>query len=263
MANDVRLVFLGDSIFDPGHKRQTVTGKIASATNQMRTNPIRRFTDTATAPDMIWELTGGEPLVQQNREVTNELTSAHMSLANSTDGSPNNKVSYVNYATGGAVAQRSSQFANKVGLTTISAKKDQYFKELDEETRNYGEKPKIALHTILIGLNDTVTDGKGPDQMPQLIDNIDRMTREIRDRLAEDGTEAQFLLINNPSPEQAVRFANNQDDPTVRKAQVATERFNKLLEDRFAGVPNMAISDISQIFNPDALHQFNEVILTF
>lgn len=251
-----RIVVLGDSLSDFGNKKDTAIGRFARSANLMRTNEVGRYSDGENFADIIWKLTGGEPLIQRDRERTNELTRSHMSLENSTNGSPDG-ISFVNYAVGGEVTVASSNPANKLGLTTIGEQKRQYIKELDAESINNSSKPETALHIIWTGLNDTVTDGKGPEEMLRVIDKIDQITQEIRERVGRDGTKAEFLLINNPNPQEAVRFSKNPNDRKVLRAKEATEEFNRLLQQRFEGVADTAIVDTSQMFNSNSLHQFN------
>ncbi|BFO68472.1 SGNH/GDSL hydrolase family protein [Chryseobacterium sp. KCF3-3] len=225
-----RIVILGDSMSDVGIKKNTITGLLARATGAMRVNSVGRFSDTKNWTDFVWEWSGGESLIDgKDKKQTNALTEKHMSLKESTHGSPGNRLSFVNYAVGGAVVNEREKFANKIGLTTIIEQKEKYFKELDSDT----SKSKNTLHIVWIGLNDTVTDGKDPALMKSIVAQVREMTDQIRDRVAKDGGKSYFMVINNPAPVEAVRYAKSQNDPIVLKAQEATLEFNKHLKAAF------------------------------
>ncbi|MCP1299642.1 SGNH/GDSL hydrolase family protein [Chryseobacterium sp. S0630] len=225
-----RIVILGDSMSDLGIKKNTMTGMLARAMGKMRVNSVGRFSDTKNWADFMWEWSGGESLIDgKDKKQTDTLTEKHMSLKESTHGSPGNRLSFVNYAVGGAVVRESEQLAKKIGLTTIEEQKEKYFKELDSDP----SKSKNTLHIVWIGLNDTVTDGKDPALMKSIVAQVKEMTDQIRDRVAKNGGKSYFMVVNNPAPVEAVRYAKKQDDPKVLKAQEATLEFNKHLKAAF------------------------------
>ncbi|MGR3857224.1 MULTISPECIES: SGNH/GDSL hydrolase family protein [Chryseobacterium] len=229
-----RIVILGDSMSDFGIKKNTIMGMVARAAGAMRVNAVGRFSDTKNWADYMWEWSGGESLIDgKDKKQADALTAKHMSLKESNHGSPDNRLSFVNYAVGGAVVNEREKLAHKLALTTILEQKEKYFKELDNET----SKAKNTLHIVWIGLNDTVTDGKDASKMKAIVDQIKGMTDEIRARVAKDGGKAYFMVVNNPAPEEAVRYTHADKDPklraTVDKAQEATLEFNKHLKEAF------------------------------
>lgn len=229
-----RIVILGDSMSDFGIKKNTIMGMVARAAGAMRVNTVGRFSDTKNWADYMWEWSGGESLIDgKDKKQADALTAKHMSLKESTQGSPGNRLSFVNYAVGGAVVNEREKLAHKLALTTILEQKEKYFKELDNET----SKAKNTMHIVWIGLNDTVTDGKDASKMKAIVDQIKGMTDEIRTRVAKDGGKAYFMVVNNPAPEEAVRYTHADKDPklraTVDKAQEATLEFNKHLKEAF------------------------------
>lgn len=251
-----RIVILGDSLSDFGNKKESTMGHVARGLKMMRTNEVGRFSDGENFADVLWKLTGGENLVHEDSSRTKALTTPHMSLENSTNGSPDG-ISFVNYAVGGAVAKASEGIVNRVALTTIGEQKRQYIKELDNESESKSKKPDTALHIIWIGLNDTVTDGKGPEKMEGLAAKISEMTEDIRKRVSKDGTKPLFLLVNNPNPQEAVRYSKNPNDPDVVKAKKATDKLNNYLENLCRDKSDMAIVDTSEMFNSETLHRLN------
>lgn len=229
-----RIVILGDSMSDFGIKKNTIMGMVARAAGAMRVNAVGRFSDTKNWADYMWEWSGGESLIDgKDKKQTDALTAKHMSLKESAHGSPDNKLSFVNYAVGGAVVNEREKLAHKLALTTILEQKEKYFKELDSDP----SKAKNTMHIVWIGLNDTVTDGKDASKMKAIVDQVKNMTDEIRARVAEKGGKAYFMVVNNPSPEEAVRYTHADKDPKKRaevdKAQAATLEFNKQLKAAF------------------------------
>jgi phospholipase/lecithinase/hemolysin len=231
-----RIVIIGDSMSDIGIKKSTIMGTVARSIGAMRVNSVGRFSDTKNWTDFLWEWSGGDSLIDgKDKKQSNALSAKHMSLKESTHGSPgDNSLSYVNYAVGGALASKSEQLKNKIGLTTIEEQKKSYFKELDSATF----KPQNTLHIVWIGLNDTVTDAKDPALMKSIVAQVKNMTDEIRTRVSENGGKSYFMVVNNPDPQEAIRYAKTQDDPTVLKAQEATLEFNKYLKEAFPNQHN-------------------------
>ncbi|MGE8512003.1 MAG: SGNH/GDSL hydrolase family protein [Chryseobacterium culicis] len=229
-----RIVILGDSMSDFGIKKNTIMGMVARAAGAMRVNAVGRFSDTKNWADYMWEWSGGESLIDgKDKKQTDALTAKHMSLKESAHGSPDNKLSFVNYAVGGAVVNERDKLAHKLALTTILEQKEKYFNELDSDP----SKAKNTMHIVWIGLNDTVTDGKDASKMKAIVDQVKGMTDEIRARVARDGGKAYFMVVNNPAPEEAVRYTHADKDPklraTVDKAQEATLEFNRHLKEAF------------------------------
>lgn len=225
-----RIVILGDSMSDFGIKKDTLMGMVARAAGAMRVNAVGRFSDSKNWGDFILEWSGMESLIDgKDKKQTDALTAKHLSLKESTHGSPDNRLSFVNYAVGGAVVNEREKLAHKLALTTILEQKEKYFKELDSDTF----KAKNTMHIVWIGLNDTVTDGKDASKMKEIVAQIKGMTDEIRDRVAKDGGKAYFMVVNNPAPVEAVRYVKKPNDPAALKAQEATLEFNKHLKEAF------------------------------
>ncbi|MDR4894329.1 MULTISPECIES: SGNH/GDSL hydrolase family protein [unclassified Chryseobacterium] len=229
-----RIVILGDSMSDFGIKKDTIMGMVARAAGLMRVNAVGRFSDSKNWADYISEWSGMESLIDdRSKKETNALTKKKISLKESTHGSPDNRLSFVNYAVGGAVVNEREKLKHKLALTTILEQKEKYFKELDSDTF----KAKNTMHIVWIGLNDTVTDGKDASKMKAIVDQVKGMTDEIRARVARDGGKAYFMVVNNPAPEEAVRYTHADKDPEkraeVEKAQAATLEFNKQLKEAF------------------------------
>ncbi|MDR4951001.1 SGNH/GDSL hydrolase family protein [Chryseobacterium sp. ES2] len=225
-----RIVILGDSMSDFGIKKNTLMGMVARAAGAMRVNAVGRFSDSKNWGDFISEWSGMESLIDgKDKKQTDALTAKHLSLKESTHGSPDNRLSFVNYAVGGAVVNEREKLAHKLALTTILEQKEKYFKELDSDTF----KAKNTMHIVWIGLNDTVTDGKDASKMKEIVAQIKGMTDEIRDRVAKDGGKAYFMVVNNPAPVEAVRYVKKPNDPAALKAQEATLEFNKHLKEAF------------------------------
>lgn len=242
----MRIVIMGDSLSDPGNKQHTLSGIVARASHKARINKAGRFSDGKNWTDFIWEWAGGNSLIQGNAGKSQELTKKHLSLKDSKDGNNHTNFSYVNYAVGGAVIEESKNLVRKLGLTTIDEQKDKYFTELYEEYTRTNNAPDDTLHIIWAGLNDSVTDGKDPAEMKGLVDKIEKLIDETHERFKSyGGNPPRFMLINNPNPQAAVRYADNPNSDKVVKAKKATDEFNRLLRQRFPDNEDMVLVDMN------------------
>ncbi|WP_435264122.1 SGNH/GDSL hydrolase family protein [Tenacibaculum sp. nBUS_03] len=228
-----RIVVFGDSLSDIGVKANTSTGILGRLIGEVRVNEIRRFSDNKNWTDFIWEWSGGQSLVDGfSPEQTNELTSNHLSLENSRNGSKNNSLSYCNYATGGAVANTPQGLTHKVALTTFEEQVNDYKKDLEKTAT---DKPNNNLFIIWFGLNDIVTNKKGIELMQETVQRLTELCQEVDNitKAHNNASENSFIIVNNPDPSGAVRYIENPKSEEVTNLRNATIEFNRLLKESF------------------------------
>ncbi|CAA0147244.1 hypothetical protein TMP227_10014 [Tenacibaculum maritimum] len=233
MKNVERIVVFGDSLSDIGVKADTGTGILGRLLGEVRVNEIKRFSDNKNWSDFIWEWSGGSSLVDGlSPEEANKLTSNHLSLKKSRIGSKNNKLSYCNYATGGAVADTPKGLIHKFALTTFEEQVSDYKKDL-EKTEN--DKPNNNLFIVWFGLNDIVTNQKGIELMQKTVQRLTALCHEVDEitKAHNSASENHFIIVNNPDPSSAVRYIENPESEEVRGLRDATIEFNRLLKESF------------------------------
>lgn len=201
-----RLIVFGDSMSDIGVKRQTVAGSFASLFGLMRTNQVNRYSDNRNWTDFIWEWTGGQPLIRQDKPTSDAAALPHLtwSAASATGSPADAPLPYANYAEGGAMGGSDRWGA---GLGNFREQADRYLADL----RRHGPAPGVGLYLIWFGLNDLVTNKRDPADMKAVALQMSRICQDI---VAAD-PNAAFLFGNLPNPQSAVRYLGREATDSV------------------------------------------------
>ncbi|MET9485540.1 SGNH/GDSL hydrolase family protein [Nocardia sp. NPDC006630] len=251
------LIVLGDSLSDIGIKREAPSGMFARAAGMMRTNEVGRYSDGKNWADFLVEWMGGESLIREDRNRTEEATAPHRTLSDSsavlgTHTGNLAPVRYANYAEGGAIA--ASDWKPKAGA--LGYLKDQVAAYIKARRALMAPTKAVmagtaqdqftgpTLHIIWIGLNDLITAERPvPDNLSgrvdkpgtgvgPLIEEIYQLVNSIPNSFPTNPGNEHFILIDLPSPLVSVRFqdkAADKGDAAVEKAVKNVAKFNDAL----------------------------------
>lgn len=213
------LIIFGDSMSDIGNKRQSGMGRFARLISAMRTNDVGRYSDGRNWTDFLWQWAGGISMIQTDKNTSNDNTEVHRSLScdSSQDSGFGRPIVYCNYAEGGAMG---ASDRSATGLGVFKDQLKRYFKERDAFPLTGN-----TMHILWFGLNDLVTNGRKPDTMDKVVEEMASMMAGIK----MYDSKAHFMVIELPNPASAVRFLKKNDIKEALELNKGACHFNKHL----------------------------------